>query len=119
MDGISEELKMEWTRNGHRQIRNNGSTRTKGRYSFYKNRRSLTVNLNAIFLMSQRFSPKLKTDNRLKLKFLEHAISQHKLQNYHQFYNHVHSGLNKYLQDCADVIGYDDMAKRPFGFESF
>lgn len=76
--------------------------------------------LNAIFPnVAQRFNPKLKkltTD--WKLKFLEHAISQYKLQNYHQFYNHVHSGLNKYLQDCADVIGYDDMAKR-LGFESF
>ncbi|HAU8300052.1 TPA: hypothetical protein I7159_22110 [Vibrio vulnificus] len=69
--------------------------------------------------MDQGFNPKLKkltTD--WKLKFLEHAISQYKLQNYQQFYNHVHVGLNQYLQDCAGVIGYEDMGTR-LGFESF
>ncbi|MCD9530069.1 hypothetical protein [Photobacterium carnosum] len=76
--------------------------------------------LNTIFPnVDQGFRSKLKkltTD--WKLKFLEHAISQYKYQNYHQFYNHVHIGLNKYLQDCAGVIGYDDMAER-LGFEGF
>ncbi|MFQ2057221.1 hypothetical protein ACK34U_09280 [Aeromonas veronii] len=76
--------------------------------------------LSTIFPNVDQYAiPKLKkltTD--WKLTFLEHAISQYKLPDYHQFYNSVHIDLNKYLQDCADVIGYDDMAER-LVFESF
>lgn len=51
---------------------------------------------------------KLTTD--WKLQFLEHAIHNYKNQNFQQFYNHVHVGLNKYAKDCAEIMGYEAMA---------
>ena len=70
-------------------------------------------NVDSIFAAQLK---KLTTE--WKLKFLEHAISYHYVNDYQQFYYHVHNGLNKYLQNCAEVVGYDDMAER-LRLESF
>ncbi|NNN49765.1 hypothetical protein [Vibrio sp. 2-2(8)] len=45
-----------------------------------------------------------------KIEFLKYAIEYYKGQDFQQFYNYVHAGLNKYSNECAGVIGYEAMA---------
>lgn len=52
-----------------------------------------------------------KTTLDWKIEFLDYAISYVLFNKFEDFYNQLHSGLNNYSNNCANIIGYDHMAR--------